>query len=264
MADTALRRVLRGDELPPAASNRDSPARLREQATAGTIAVPEIREVEVDGWTVLLTRLASGEVIAFEPSCPHQGTPLRRATIFAGNVRCEQHKFVYDPRTGRNILPSRDASPKALERLKPGYLTTFPVEERDGWIWVAPQPNPPPDESAPLPDDVIPAEVAGPVDAPPEELPDRQPQTIEVTAGEEFELDLTTRIVPNHLWTVEVEGEVVEVTGQRLDEDDGEPRYVLTAVAPAPGTAVLRCTYAKPWGSDPRDAYTFTVEIRDG
>lgn len=263
MADRTLRRVLRGDELPVPASKPDSPARLREQATAGTIALPEIREVDVDGTRVLLTRLASGEVIAFGAYCPHQGTDLRRATIFAGNVRCEQHKFVYDPHSGRNILPSRDASPKALERLKPGYLPTYEVEEREGWVWLSPHPNPPPDETAPLPDDIVPAEVAGPVHAPPEELPDRPPQTIEVTAGETFEVDLTTRIVPNHLWSAEVDGDVVEVTGQRLDTQDGEPRYVLSAVASAAGTAVLHCTYAKPWGSDVRDAYTFTVRVRD-
>lgn len=263
MADGQLRRVLRGDELPVAGADPDSPAHLREQATAGTVAVPQIREVEVDGQTILLTRLASGEVIAFEPYCPHQGTPLRKATIFAGNVRCEQHKFVYDPRTGRNILPTRDASPQALHRLKPGYLTTFPVAERDGWIWVSPHPNPPPDESEPLPADAVPAEIAGPVHAPPEALPDRPPQTVEVAAGESFELILTTRIVPNHLWSVEVDGDAVQVAGQRFDEHHGEPCYVLNAVACAPGTATLHCTYAKPWGSDPRDAYTFHVRVRD-
>lgn len=263
MTDGALRRVLRSDELPPPASNRDSPARLREQATAGTIAVPDIREVDVEGQAVLLTRLQSGEVIAFEPYCPHQGTPLRQATIFAGNVRCEQHKYVYDPRTGRNILPSQDASPKALERLRPGFLTTYEVEERDGWIWVSPRPNPPPDERTPLPADLVPSEVAGPVHAPPEERPDRPPQTVEVVAGEEFELDLATRIVPNHLWQIEVDGDAVEVRDQRLDERAAEPRYVLRAVASDAGTAILRCAYAKPWGSDIRDEYTFTIHVRE-
>lgn len=263
MRDGALRRVLPGDELPAPATNPDSPARLREQATAGTIALPEIREVDVDGQRVLLTRLTSGEVVAFGAYCPHQGTDLRRATVFAGKIRCEQHKFVYDPHTGRNILPSRDASPKALERLKPGYLPTYDVEERDGWIWVSSRPHPPPDEDTPLPDDAIPREVAGPVHTPPDALPDRAPQTVEVTVGESFELELATAIVPNHLWKVEVDGDVVALTGQRLDERGGEPRYVLDAVASAAGTAVLRCTYTKPWGSDVRDAYTFTVHVRD-
>lgn len=263
MAHGALRRVLRADELPPPTASAGGPARLREQATAGTIPLPEIREVDVDGQRVLLTRLASGDVIAFGAYCPHQGTDLRRATIFAGKVRCEQHKFVYDPHTGRNLLPSRDASAAALERLKPGFLPVFDVEERDGWVWVSPQPKPPPDERTPVPADAVPAEVAGPAQAPPEELPERAPQTLEVGVGEGFELDLPTRILPNHLWAVEVDGDAVEVSGQRLDRQDGEPRYVLSAVASAAGTAILRCAYAKPWGSDVRDAYTFTVHVRD-
>ena len=263
MADGTLRRVLASADLPPPAPPDDSPARLRAQATAGTIVLPEIREVDVGGERVLLTRLTSGEVIAFAGYCPHQGTDLARATIFGGMVRCEQHKFVYDPRTGRNILPSRDASPKALDRLQPGYLPTYQVEERDGWVWVASRPNPPPDESVPLPADAVPAEVAGPVHRPPDERPVRLPQTVEAVAGDTFELPLATTLVPNHLWHVEVEGEAVEVTGQRLDEGEEGMGYVLSALARAPGTAQLRCTYAKPWGSDVRDEYSFTVHVRD-
>lgn len=260
MADGTLRQVLASEELPAPTGPADGPARLREQATAGTIVLPEIREVDLDGERVLLTRLASGEVIAFEGYCPHQGTDLVRATVFGGMVRCEQHKFVYDPHTGRNVLPSRDASPRALERLKPGYLTTYQVEERDGWVWLASRPNPAPDESTPLP---VPPEVAGPVHEPPAERPDRAPQTVEAVAGATLDLDLVTELVPNHLWHVEVEGDAVEVTGQRLAEGGDGMGYVLSAVARAPGTARLRCTYAKPWGSDVRDEYTFTVQVRN-
>ncbi|HVL99111.1 MAG TPA: hypothetical protein VM324_07450 [Egibacteraceae bacterium] len=109
----------------------------------------------------------------------------------------------------------------------------------------------------------VPAEIAGPVHGPPDEIVERPPQTLEIVVGQTFDLTLATRIVPNHLWSVEVEGEAVEVTGQRLDEEAGEPRHVLSAVASAAGTAVLYCTYAKPWGSDARDTYTFTVHVLD-
>lgn len=263
MADVTLRPVLRSDQLPPPATTRDSPARLREQATAGTVALPEIREVDLDGESVLLTRLTSGEVVAFGPYCPHQGTQLRHATIDGGNIRCEQHKYVYDPHTGRNILPSRDASPRAMERLKPGYLTTYAVEERDGWVWVATRPNPPPDETAPLPVPASQLVAVPPADEPPDTAPVRSDQPVDVAPGEEFELDLLTRPRPNHMWHVEVGGDAVEVTGQRFDEQPDGLHYWVRAVASATGTARVRCTYAKPWGSEARDTHTFTVHVRE-
>lgn len=261
MADDMLRPVLRSDDLPPPAAAPGGPASLREQATAGTIVRPDIREVQVDGGVVLLTRLASGEVVAFQPYCPHQGAPLRNATIDRGNIRCEQHKFVYDPHTGRNVLPSLDASPRALERLKPGHLTTYAVDERDGWIRIAARPNPPPDEDQPLPASAIPSTPPAGPEAGDDPLPARPQDPVDVAAGEEFELDLLTRHRPNHLWHVEVEGEAVHLQGQRLEEQADGLHHRVRAVASTPGTARVHCTYAKPWGSDPSDTHTFTVRV---
>lgn len=260
-ADDTLRPVLRSDELPLPAETQGGPASLRAQATAGTIVRPEIREVELDGSHVLLTRLSSGEVVAFAAYCPHQGAPLRNATIDRGNIRCEQHKFVYEPHTGRNILPSRDASPRALERLKPGHLTTFPVEERDGWIRVAVRPNPPPDEGEPLPASANPSTSHPRCEAEDDPPPARPQAPVEATVGQELELDLLTRHRPNHLWHVEVEGDAVRLQGQRLEERADGLHHWVRAVASTPGTARVRCTYAKPWGSEPSDAHTFTVHV---
>lgn len=261
MVDVPMQRALPSDELPMPTATAHDAGQVRQQATVGTIAVPEYREVEVDGRTVLLTRLTSGEIIAFDGYCPHQGTSLRRATIFGGLVRCEQHKFVYDPQTGRNVLPTRDATPKALDRLQPGYLPTYAVEEREGWVWVGARPNPPPTGDEPLPE--APISGARPV-APPaaEERPGaRPPETVDVAVGETFDLDLPTQYRPNHLWRVAVEGEAVEVRGQTMDQDADGTRYVVAGLARAAGTATVHCDYAKPWDTDVWESRTFIVRV---
>lgn len=258
MVDVPLRRVLRSDELPMPASASAGSASLRERATAGTIVHPHFCEVDLDGDKVLLTRLVSGEVVAFAAYCPHQGAPLRNGNIDRGHIRCEQHKYLYDPRTGRNVLPSRDASPKALERLRPGYLTTYDVDERDGWVWIGERPKPPPRDDAPPQLPAMQPQPAPPCDEP-LALP---PQTVEVVAGQEFELDLPTRHRPSHVWRLDVSGESVEVLGQRLDERADGLHYVVRAMARSAGTAEIDCVYGKPWGS-PHDTRTFLVHVRD-
>lgn len=259
-----LRRVLRSDDLPaPAqAAGSDAPL-LRDRATAGTVVRPVFREIDVDGALVLLTRLTSGEVVAIAGYCPHQGTALRSAaTIAEGHIRCEQHKFVYDARTGRNILPSRDASPAALARLKPGYLPTYPVEERDGWVWIDPRPRPAPDEDAPLPPPAFsaPSRAAARTEKPATAPVDQPPETVEVAAGESFSLDLHTSPRPTHMWRLEVDGDAVEVVGQGFEERDDGLHYWVEAVARGAGAAELRCIYAKPWG-EPSETRTFTVKV---
>lgn len=264
MTEAPMQRAVPSHELPvPAATEHDA-GQLRQLATVGTVPVPEYREVEVDGRSVLLTRLTSGEVIAFAGHCPHQGTSMRRATIFGGLVRCEQHKFVYDPQTGRNVMPTRDASPRALERLKPGYLPVYPVEERDGWVWVGTRANPPPRGDEPLPE--VPASGARPVPGAsdpgaPEERIEHPPEDVDVAAGQELELDLPTRYRPNHLWRVEVDADAVEVLGQRMDEEDDGLHYRVSVVARIPGTVTVHCVYGKPWGSAVRETRTFVLHV---
>lgn len=264
MTEVPMQQAVPSDELPvPAASTHDV-GQVRQLATVGTIAVPEYREVEVDGRTVLLTRLTTGEVIAFDSFCPHQGTSMRRATIFGGLVRCEQHKFVYDPQTGRNVMPTRDATPKAIERLKPGYLRTYAVEERDGWIWIGVRANPPPTGEEPLPE--VPTSGARPVPcAPPGSMTPEGPlehpaEHVDAALDQEFELDLQTTYRPNHLWRLDVDGGL-EIMGQRLEQEPDGAHYRVHLVARTVGTHTLRCAYCKPWDSDVWEIRTFVVRV---
>lgn len=115
-----------------------------DQCRVGTPAEPGFARVKVGKAEVLVTRLPDGEAVAFASVCPHQATPLDVASFFEGRLRCGRHLYLYDVHTGENVLPARTSSPESLCKLKPGYLPVHRVEERDGWIWVAEAPDPPP------------------------------------------------------------------------------------------------------------------------
>lgn len=137
MPSSGFYRVAASDDLPA-----PQPLSSQEDAADTTELAPTIREVTVGDQRVLVTRLPSGKAVAFARSCPHLGTPLHRATLCGEAIRCAQHRYVYDARTGQNLLPARDVSPEELRRLRPGSLRTYPVIEQEGWVWVSEDPHP--------------------------------------------------------------------------------------------------------------------------
>jgi toluene monooxygenase system ferredoxin subunit len=83
----------------------------------------EMRPANVEGRAVLLVNV-EGQVRAFEDRCAHQGVPLSQGRLLAGVLTCSAHEWQYDAATGRCLNPC-DVTLKA-----------FPVEVRDGDIWV--------------------------------------------------------------------------------------------------------------------------------
>ena len=234
------------------------PALQSEELPAGTATRPVIRRVLAGGSEVLLARLENGEAVAFAATCPHQATSLEDATLWDGTLRCPRHLYLYDPRTGENILPTRDSPPETLWKLRPGYLPVYRVEERDGWIWVADEPEPPPPAydpdkerrpAGPLGTEAPPAVVAdlGPVEHP--------PQALRATVGEDFEVALLGSARPGHLWQGELPDQLV-VVSQRFD--------AVRLRAAAPGQMAMRWSYARPWDVEPAEVRTFVVHVQPG
>lgn len=241
----------------------------------GTPGEPGFHQVTVGRSDVLVTRLPDGAVVAFSAECPHQATPLDVATFFEGKLRCGRHLYLYDLRTGENLLPARDASPEALRRLKPGYLPVHHAEERDGWIWVAdkPEPAPPcydPAAERPLPPGApttppVPATVTTPAASPaaagraggPVEHP---PETVSVRVGQQFELVVVTSPRPAHMWRSAVSADEVAIVSEGFAPDQ-PPRHVARLVARVPGEAEVRFTYATPWDPKPVETRSFVVRV---
>lgn len=258
MADITFTRAARSSDLPQPQSASWTEAPTRKQALLETVSAPQFREVEVAGRPVMLTRLPSGEVVAFAARCPHQGTSLRHASVYEGNLRCPQHNYVYDLQTGENLLPTRDARPEALARLRPGHLVTYPVRERRGWILVGEQPNPrppPPRASAAerpaVPD--TPDELVGPAEY--------DEESLTALVGQELELVLPTRPRPSHLWKMEMQDAAVEIVSQRYHQDEGEVFYRIRLRPQREGVTRLRFVYGRPWDPQPSAVRPFVIHV---
>ena len=233
-----------------------------EELTVGTPAEPGLRRVRLGDADVLLARLESDEVVAFGASCPHQGTPLDDATLWDGNLRCRRHLYLYDPRTGRNVLPTTGARPGTLWKLRPGYLPVHRVEERDGWIWVSEAPEPPPpgyDPSQEGPPPSSPLHEPAPSAASGSGPVEHGVRSVRVVAGEEFNLVLRAAPRPGHLWRAEVDGDLLRHLGERFDPAEGS--YRIRLAARGEGEATVRCSYLTPWEAVAKEVQSFVVTV---
>jgi nitrite reductase/ring-hydroxylating ferredoxin subunit len=76
---------------------------------------------------ILLLR-ADGQIRALDSRCPHMGYPLSQGTIKDGVLRCHWHHWRFDMASGGCFTEGGDD------------VAVFPLELRDGEIWVSPTP----------------------------------------------------------------------------------------------------------------------------
>jgi nitrite reductase/ring-hydroxylating ferredoxin subunit len=102
---------------------RDAEGFVVTDVTAAAVVVDRLQRVFVDGQAILLTRLDTA-IVAFAERCPHAAGKLNE--IHNGRVRCPEHDYKFDVRTGRILWPADE-----LYRLR-----RYPVKVVDGVIWV--------------------------------------------------------------------------------------------------------------------------------
>jgi phenylpropionate dioxygenase-like ring-hydroxylating dioxygenase large terminal subunit len=108
----------------------------------GTTPVP----VGAGGRAFVVVRLRpGGEVSAFPARCPHRLAPLATATVSEGRLQCPAHGWRFDGE-GRCVdIPSLGSAGAPPPRAD--LATPWAVEERHGWVWLAPDrtatPSPP-------------------------------------------------------------------------------------------------------------------------
>ena len=240
----------------------------RRAVPSDALAAGAIVRAEVDESEVLVARLSDGEAVAFATHCPHQDTPLSEGAIWDDKVRCRQHQYLYDPRTGENLVPARAARPENLWKLRPRYLPTYAVEERDGWVWVSERPNPPPEAYDPASEEPpVWTRPAVPQDEPAEKPPvaASPSKTIRVAVGKCFELRLPTNPLPGCEWSTDVElgrVEVVETGFTEVPKDSlGPPKWRIRFLAREEGADEVRCSYRQPWDLEPSEVRRYRVLI---
>jgi nitrite reductase/ring-hydroxylating ferredoxin subunit len=97
-------------------------ARLDELRERGRLVA------HVGGHTIAIF-LDGDEVRAVDNRCPHMGFPLHRGTCSDGILTCHWHHARFDLETGGTFDPWADD------------LRAFPVEIRDGEVWIDPRPQ---------------------------------------------------------------------------------------------------------------------------
>lgn len=79
---------------------------------------------------VVLYRRTDGVAVALEDRCVHRMAPLSLGRVEGDNLRCMYHGLLFDG-TGRVIeIPAQDMIPKKA------CVRSYPVAEKNGWIWV--------------------------------------------------------------------------------------------------------------------------------
>src|SRR5688500_13809838 len=115
----------------------------------------------------VVVRLRPGaEVTAFPARCPHRLVPLAAGTVSDGRLQCPFHGWRFDAE-GRCVdIPSMGTTGTPPPRAD--LPMPWAVEERHGWVWLAPErtaapaPPRPPDWIVREPGPALPAP-AGPV-----------------------------------------------------------------------------------------------------
>lgn len=75
-----------------------------------TIPNPDIKEGELTTvkhhrQKILVTRLESGEVVAFSSECPHAAADLSAGDLHRGKIICPDHDWKFDIKTGKTLYP---------------------------------------------------------------------------------------------------------------------------------------------------------------
>lgn len=87
----------------------------------------EMVTVQAGGEMVIISR-AGDELVAFSNICPHAAADLRDGRIRHGQVKCLEHGYTFDMRTGRATWPEGEGC----------HLSRYEVVVRDGLIRLRP------------------------------------------------------------------------------------------------------------------------------
>lgn len=85
---------------------------------------------EIAGELVMLYRKADGQVVAMEDRCPHRQAALSLGTKEGDGIRCGYHGMLFGPDGVCREIPGQTKIPERAN------ARTFPVVEKDDWVWV--------------------------------------------------------------------------------------------------------------------------------
>lgn len=103
----------------------DADGYRKVDVSAGGIIADQLTRVKVNGQVVLITRL-KGQLFAFSNVCPHAAADLSQGRYLRGQIKCPDHSYTFDIRTGRAVWPEGEGC----------RLSRYAVKETEGKIWI--------------------------------------------------------------------------------------------------------------------------------
>lgn len=79
---------------------------------------------------LVLARFPDGQYGALEDACPHRRLPLSKGTMIAEGLQCGYHGLTFDAGGACTRAPYDATIPKLAR------VTTYPVQQRFGWLWI--------------------------------------------------------------------------------------------------------------------------------
>ncbi len=158
------------------------------------------------------------------------------------------------------MFPGSGSDAERAWKTRPGYLPVYAVQERDGWIWVAHRPLPPPPafdpslEELPVGADVLDGVLA--------DTGESGVAVLRVEVGTTFEIRLPTNPLPGHTWQVRT-GRRLEVLDQGLLRED-PPRWRVRVLARKVGEDEIDCAFRQPWDLEPSERRRYVVRVVAG
>ncbi|MEB3161257.1 MAG: aromatic ring-hydroxylating dioxygenase subunit alpha [Synechocystis sp.] len=95
-----------------------------------------VKPVGITLWQlpIAVYRDSFGQVQAIEDRCPHRQVKLSEGRVVGNHLECAYHGWQFDAQGNCAHIPYFDQGKK----LPPCQLRTYPVQEKDGFIWLYP------------------------------------------------------------------------------------------------------------------------------
>ena len=84
----------------------------------------DMREFELEGYSILVVWPEQGDLRAFQARCLHESLPLIDGSLVGNELTCAAHNWTFDAQTGANIMPGE------------GCLAVYPLRVDDGDVLV--------------------------------------------------------------------------------------------------------------------------------
>src|SRR5260370_28299020 len=112
-------------------------------AASGSVSSTAAFATMLAGKPIVLFRDNTGAVVALEDRCVHRHAPLSLGKVESQGLRCRYHGLLFAPDGKCLHIPGQTFIPPNA------CVTTYPVLERHGWIWVWPGDPRPATETVP-------------------------------------------------------------------------------------------------------------------